>query len=134
MFGKYVDFSSAWTWPHPLLTRSMGDDFPPLKVAEKDARDLGKIMHHWNTEHPKQKIWRLPQPSETYRMKLRPREPRKKPYWECHPADFTYEKARKRFKNDKLKTSRSQESSRAFVKPKDEEEAPLPVDTIRSTK
>ncbi|KAI0117848.1 kinetochore Sim4 complex subunit FTA2-domain-containing protein [Nemania sp. FL0031] len=101
IFGKHLEFSFAWTAPHPLLTRKYGSNFPPLQRHLKDTSAIDDLIDDWNRMHPNRKIWVCCEPSLEYRNKLRKRN-RKEVYWDLNPADFDYEMAENRF--GKLRT------------------------------
>ncbi|KAI1267658.1 kinetochore Sim4 complex subunit FTA2-domain-containing protein [Xylariaceae sp. FL1019] len=87
--GLYIDFSRAWTAPHPFLTRRFGPDFPPLQDPLKDPYDMDDIIETWNEYHPtKEKIWDRCRSSMYYVKRLR--SCRRNRGWDVHPADFDY--------------------------------------------
>ncbi|KAI1130651.1 kinetochore Sim4 complex subunit FTA2-domain-containing protein [Nemania abortiva] len=98
IYGKHIEFSYAWTAPHPLLTRQFGDDFGGLRRHFKDTEAMDELIDDWNRMHPNRKIWVRCEPSEEYRDKLRKRRRAEDWWdWDVNPADFDYEKAQKRF-------------------------------------
>ncbi|KAI0102547.1 kinetochore Sim4 complex subunit FTA2-domain-containing protein [Nemania sp. FL0031] len=97
LLGKHVEFSCAWTAPHPCLTRRFGDDYKPVQRYLKDTRELDKLIDRWNEECPNDPIWVRCEPNEDYRLKLRTREDETVDTWGVNPVDFSYEKAQKRF-------------------------------------
>ncbi|KAI0146117.1 kinetochore Sim4 complex subunit FTA2-domain-containing protein [Xylariaceae sp. FL1272] len=89
IMGLHIDFSRAWTAPHPFLTRRFGPDFPPLQDAVKDPYEMDCLILSWNRTHPtRAKIWERCRSSLYYSRKLR--NCKKNRGWNVHPADFDY--------------------------------------------
>lgn len=110
--GLYIDFSRAWTCPHPAMTIKQMENQETLQWYEQgysDAGQLDKLIDVWNKHHDfSQKIWTRARRNYKYtRGKLRshdvPKEDRKRKWdwkvdgWRIMPARFNWKlAARKR--------------------------------------
>ncbi|KAI1079774.1 kinetochore Sim4 complex subunit FTA2-domain-containing protein [Whalleya microplaca] len=78
MNGLFVDFSTAWTVPHPVLTKEKMDDddiLPWMHQGLKDADELDSLIDIWNEHHDfSEKIWARLLPDDEYCKKLRYQE------------------------------------------------------------
>ncbi|KAJ8130526.1 hypothetical protein O1611_g3102 [Lasiodiplodia mahajangana] len=98
IFGKHVEFSYAWTAPHPFLTRRFGDKFEPLWRYRDDTKGIDELIDTWNRNRPGDQISIRCEPNWEYRYKLRRiRRDRIWDAWGVNPADFEYETAQKQF-------------------------------------
>lgn len=74
--GILIDFSRAWTMPHPYLKREIMDNermIPPEESLVVDAIEMDEIIDWWNKEHPQEadKVWVRMLANEDYRWKTR---------------------------------------------------------------
>ncbi|KAI0017099.1 kinetochore Sim4 complex subunit FTA2-domain-containing protein [Xylariomycetidae sp. FL0641] len=94
--GRYLDFSSAWTAPHPLFTKEKGVDFPPLGMASsEDAIAMDALIDEWNRLRPDKPIWHRCERDWGYLWNLRKRGSRRRSAWRYQPADFDYDKVKR---------------------------------------
>ncbi|KAK6083195.1 hypothetical protein SCUP234_04023 [Seiridium cupressi] len=116
VMGKFLEFSSAWTVPHPCLSTELIDaDVGPVgQLGMCDAHRVDGLIEKWNQYHPsKEPIWDRAAPSRKYQARLRshrhPEEGWREPwnwnrgYW-IRPDKFQWEKAVQQVKHRKKKT------------------------------
>lgn len=119
--GKYVDFSRSWTAPHPFTADpgKFSSEGPPFQ----DAENLEFMVHGedgWNEFFPAEKISDRLLPSLEHLGKLRSSRGLSEGdilekcfnAWSGHPENFTYQKAKKRFRRG-THPSRKTEHSKA---------------------
>ncbi|KAI0473811.1 hypothetical protein GGR56DRAFT_649128 [Xylariaceae sp. FL0804] len=70
--GIFIEFSCAWTVPHPCFEPSV-KHIVCRHVGRTDAFDLDKIIRQWNEYHSSTqgRIWDVLRPNKDYRKKLR---------------------------------------------------------------
>ncbi|KAH9893794.1 hypothetical protein F4778DRAFT_794815 [Xylariomycetidae sp. FL2044] len=75
--GRMIEFSSAWTAPHPCFTaiarKRCGFRLERPSLAERDAWDIDEIIESWNIAHAatKGRIWDRAIANREYLKKLR---------------------------------------------------------------
>ncbi|KAI0596166.1 kinetochore Sim4 complex subunit FTA2-domain-containing protein [Biscogniauxia sp. FL1348] len=108
--GRFIDFSTAWTVPHPVLTREKMDKGKPLSWDEQgynDACELDDMIDIWNKTHDfSDMIWERALPNKQYRKRLRlgcdpKRQEKERPWtrenngWRIRPERYDWEAAEK---------------------------------------
>ncbi|KAK7985577.1 hypothetical protein PG996_005186 [Apiospora saccharicola] len=75
MNGRLVDFSQAWTVPHPVLVKEKMENDEIVDIMDGGYRDASKVdelIDWWNEEHaPSLKIWDRCLPHSEYCDKIR---------------------------------------------------------------
>lgn len=122
--GLYIDFSKAWTCPHPAMTVKQMKNQETLRwydQGESDASELDKLIDIWNEFHDfGDRIWERARANDEYMEgKLRshtiPYQNRKRKWnwkidgWSIMPAKFDWEAAeRKRHESDTVMEKKPQ--------------------------
>ena len=75
--GRLIDFSLAWTVPHPVLVKEKMEDDEIMEVYDggySDACDVDKLIETWNNQHADRfKIWDRCRPNTKYCKNIRNR-------------------------------------------------------------
>lgn len=116
--GLYIDFSKAWTCPHPAMTIEQMENQETLRwydQGESDASELDKLIDIWNEFHDfSDRIWERARADDEYMEgKLRshtiPYRDRKRKWswkvdgWRIMPARFDWKAAER--KRQELETA-----------------------------
>ncbi|CAJ2511781.1 Uu.00g074060.m01.CDS01 [Anthostomella pinea] len=111
--GLFIDFSTAWTVPHPMLTPEKMQDsyvFHWSDQGYQDVFELQELLDIWNEEHDfADRIWARIHPDSEYCRKLRsyqdaldPVRRMKRPYnrenygWRFGPEKYTWQAAERK--------------------------------------